>query len=315
MQFNKRKKNDKAIAICGHTDPDYDTIGSTFAMALALKQMGKNAKVLFRKENLNLLDNIIPAKCMELICFDTSKQFDCFILLACNREDRIGEFINQYNNAKTKLIIDHHGQVKLEANEKLIVHDISATCEILYFVFKKLKIEITKSIAELLYMGLITDNQLFIKRTTPQTLMVASKLFETEFNYREVSQKVLLYKTFEEVKMLNEITSNLKKDIVHFMEVDLTKPIFEGLDYNTISKKFIPQVEMITGIDILAIQIIYKDKLAGEFRSNCHLDVDEIAKQLGGGGHKKSSGYYTTKSVSEVKDLIKKYFKEKLING
>lgn len=302
-----------SIAICGHERPDYDSIGSSFALAIALRSLGKkNVKVLFKKSDRPLLGEIISKENQKFICSNTKEKFDAFFVMDLPYESRLGNFLGIYHATKTKFRIDHHGKGNMPADTLLWAHDISATSEIIYFLLKALKIEITKEIAECLYMGLITDTQLFIKRTTPQTLMVASKLFETGFDYREMAKKVLLNKTMQEAKLISRITENLTEDVVHFMEIDFADKMYKGIDYNTISKKFIPQIEMITDIKILAILVQYPDRITGEFRSNCKLDVDEIAIILGGDGHKKSSGYTSTKTQEEIKTIIKDYFRSRL---
>jgi phosphoesterase RecJ-like protein len=54
--------------------------------------------------------------------------------------------------------------------------------------------------------------------------------------------------------------------------------------------------------------IIFVGQLRGgfklSFRSRCHLDCNEVARQFGGGGHKAAAGAFQEGTLEEVQDRV-----------
>jgi len=97
-------KNNNSFLIVGHINPEGDSIGSSLALALGLKKIGKkNVYVLSRDPvpaNLNFLpsSNLVKQKLPR-------KKYDVVILVDCNHIERTG--FNTLNSVKAA-VIDHH---------------------------------------------------------------------------------------------------------------------------------------------------------------------------------------------------------------
>ena len=153
------KKSDN-IAIMAHEAPDGDSIGSSLAMCLALKDMGKNAVVLMKDdfpENFSYLPGRQYIKDEAEI-----ENYDMSIILDCPNIKRINnEFIEVFENSKVTVQIDHHNKNDMFADYNVVNHVSPATAQILVSSFQYLNIEITKDIATCLLTGVITDTNGF----------------------------------------------------------------------------------------------------------------------------------------------------------
>ena len=137
-------KNAENIVIMAHEAPDGDAIGSSLAMCLATRNMGKNSYVLMKDipENFSYL----PGK--EFVITESDiETFDLAIVLDCPNIKRVcPEFIPYFENAKVKVEIDHHNRNDMFADYNIVNHVSPATAQILVSSFEYLGIEITKEI-------------------------------------------------------------------------------------------------------------------------------------------------------------------------
>lgn len=142
------------IAILTHESPDGDAIGSSLAMSLALKKIGKNPDVIIPEysktygflpdaENIKKESNI--------------ENYDLAIALDCGDIKRLNGFVNYFEDAKTSISIDHHSMNPMFGDINYVDHTSPACCQILVIIFKYLGIEIDKQIGTCLLAGIITD--------------------------------------------------------------------------------------------------------------------------------------------------------------
>ena len=109
-------KNARNIVILPHINVDGDALGASVALALALKKMGKSAEVLIEEDVPGTLD-FLPG--LELVKKSSSKKYDVALNIDNGDISRLGKREQYYNDAETKLSIDHHSTNKVEADVSL----------------------------------------------------------------------------------------------------------------------------------------------------------------------------------------------------
>ena len=294
------------IIIAGHKDADYDSMCSSLALALTLRQLNKNVKVYIEKDSV---DRVKYFNCDDLLCSDFHFHDYTFIALDLNQISRLPiEIQDCYLNATTKINIDHHEGNEMKANYILTVNDISSTCEIIYNIIKALGVKINKSISELLFTGIVSDTKLFVNRTSSDTFAIVSELLKKDIDNNYLVNKFYLEKTDVELQMIAYIIDNLKFDDFHYAVLDMTNPKVNKIIYSEISKKCIPTIVSGNDIDVLMIIMDYGSERKGEIRSKT-VNVRELAELLNGGGHAKAAGFTTNKTVEEILTIGKKFLK------
>ena len=135
--------------ILTHTYPDGDTLGSGFALCLALQQIGKNARVITTN---------IPKSFEYLLEGVKEQDFETETIVSVDiaTESLLGENQEKYSG-KVDLCIDHHGSNNFIAPLKLVESTAAANCEIIYKLLREMNIDFTKQIANCLYTGVSTD--------------------------------------------------------------------------------------------------------------------------------------------------------------
>ena len=281
------------IYIVGHVGPDGDAIGSSFALCLALKNMGKNAKVIMPKysDHYSFLPGIEEA--VENV---SEEEYDLLIAVDSSKKDRLAITEEDYNKAKKVALIDHHvsnGDGFGDAN--FIDSSMPATCQIMYDFIKFMNFEITQEIATYLYTGLVTDSGTFsYSSTKPSTLKIASSLIETGIDFSDICRK--LNHTMKEAKL------KLIGIAINNMEVYYDGKVrYTYIDYNTISNLGLndEDSEGMTNYLLMPegteVAIYVREKSDGSnkvsLRSRENIDVSKIAISFNGGGHARAAGY------------------------
>lgn len=298
----------KPIIIAGHQNADLDSIGSCLALAHFLKLLNKkDITVLISDKDMPKIEWF---KNHNFIRNHIEKNNYVFITLDLNRKDRLGEFECYFEKADLTINIDHHEKNKNEADYILVDTEISSTSEMLYNLFSCFDLKINYEIASLLYAGILTDTSCFSQRLTPNTFSITSHLLEYNINYTEITKKTFLERSMPEIEALQNLLSNIQYDHFHYVIMNRNNPIFHDLEYSLLFKKMTPILKNIEGIKVLGMFLIDNDIIFGEFKSNCDIDVSNLAIQLGGGGHKKAAGFTSNLSIDEILSISKKYIIE-----
>ncbi len=282
----------KTIYVVGHENPDGDAIGSSYAICLALRKMGKEANVIMPicSDTFKFLPNID-------IAVDNVKKhsYDLLIAVDSSSKERLAITDEDFNEAKKVLMIDHHVIDKTYGDVCLIEPEKPATCEIMYNFITKLGVDIDKDIASYLYLGIVTDTGSFnYSSTLPSTLIIASKLIETGINFSYICQMV--NHTMKEGKL-----RLIAKTIDNMEEYYDGKFRYSYVDYNTIknlglddeeSEGMTNYLKTVENTEISAYVRQRSDKTYKvSLRSNGKVDVSKIAIPFGGGGHQRAAGY------------------------
>ena len=294
------------IYIVGHVDPDGDAIGSSFSLCLALKSIGKNAKVIMpsHSDHFDFLPGIDEA--VEKV---DETEYDLLIAVDSSRKDRLAITEEDYNKAKKVAVLDHH--VMSDENygdARYVDSTMPAACQIMYDFLVFMNIEITKEIATYLYTGLVTDSGTFsYSSTKPSTLKIASSLIETGIDFSYICRK--LNHTMKEAKL------KLIGIAINNMEVYYDGKLrFTYIDYKTIESLGLSDEdsEGMTNYLLMPegteVSIYVRQKSDGtrkvSMRSRENVDVSKIAISFGGGGHARAAGYTMLDDIDIGKNKV-----------
>ena len=150
-----------------HIRPDGDCIGSAYALALSFHSIGKKCMVTGEYP--------VPDAHITITSKFLSDDIDNPVNIAIDSgsPDRLGIFENE----QYTFCIDHHLDNSVIADYKYIEEDAGACSEIILKLIKLMGVTVTKDIADLLYMALVTDTMCFrTYDTTQQSFLTAAEL-------------------------------------------------------------------------------------------------------------------------------------------
>lgn len=303
-----KKEIEKAnnIVILTHEAPDGDAIGSILAMKLGLKQMGKEADLIIEEcpKTYAFLPGTEDIKTSSKI-----EKYDLAISLDCADEKRLNGGLTYFENAKVKVVIDHHGSNKMFGDLNFVNPASPACCEILIAIFEYCGVEITKEMGECLLTGIITDTGGFkYDGVTAETFEFTAELLRKGVHVSEIYKRVLQVKTrahFELSKLVMERMELLENDKIAFSYLtleDLEKTNAEPGDDEGL-------VEIGRDIEGIEVSVFIKEK-EGEngykvsLRSSNDINVSDICLLFGGGGHPKAAGCFIQGDIEQVKNKL-----------
>jgi phosphoesterase RecJ-like protein len=301
--INKSSK----IAVTSHMQPDGDNIGSSLALCLALKKLGK--KVVF------VIDDNVPelyrflkgAREAEKPSSVAEIDFDLLIALDCGDLERLGKVAQLVS--KTKLVnIDHHISNTKFGEMNLVEENASATAEIVYKLIKSMGIFIDKDIADCIYTGIVTDTGMFqYSNTSEETHSITAELIIAGVSPSDIFNKIYQNSPKEKVLLMGEALKSLEffnNDMVSC--ISISKAQVDNIAEEDIDTEGIVNL----GRDIFGVEvaIFLKQKEANlvkvSLRSKTYIDVSIIAKDFGGGGHIRAAGCAVAGSLESVKQQI-----------
>ncbi len=283
--------------ILTHNYPDGDCIGSAFALAHALKQIGKNARVITtdRQKKFEFIFSGYEEPDFEsgyIVSVDVADEK----LLGVNRKKYEG---------KIDLCIDHHKSNRVEAPYKYVDANAAAAGEIIYELLPLLGAKYNKEIADCLYTAISTDTGCFrYTNTTSRTMRIAADLIDLGCDSEYINKVMFETKSKARVELEKKILENMifcaddKCAIIY-----TTREMTDGLsDDETEGIASIPrQIEGVKmGITVREKENDYKISV----RTNDNVDACEFCHQFGGGGHAAASGCTLKGDLQSVLDTL-----------
>lgn len=278
-------KNANTIAILVHENPDGDAIGSATAMHLALKQLGKDSDVIIPEYPKEF--EFLPGA-EDIIKESNVESYDLVLTLDCATVKLLNGCTKYFENAKTKIAIDHHSSNTMFADYNYVDQEAPACAQLLLVVFSYFKIEVNKEIGTCILTGIITDTGGFkYEGVTAETFRFVAGLCEKGVKVSKVYQKVFASKTRAKFDLhriaLNrvEFLENGKIAFTYITKKDEEQVGAKNGDYDGI----VENGREVEGVEV-SVFLRETDKgIKVSLRSKEYVDVSKIAMIFGGGGH------------------------------
>ncbi len=290
------------ILIVSHVRPDGDAIGSTLALGLALADAGKQVQMV--------LADGVPASFKHLpgsdkIVRKVEGQFDLIVTVDCSDLKRVGNVLD--DRPRPDIVIDHHLTTEAFGILNLVEPEAVATASLLTRHMPLWGLTITPPIAANLLTGLVTDTLGFrTANTTPATLRQAADLLELGVDMSSLYFRSLVRRTFAGAKYWGVGLSSLQRaDGIVWATLTMAERAASGYTGNDDADL----ISVISSIDEADIAIMFVEQNPQKTKVSwrglkAYLDVSQIARQFGGGGHKAASGAEINGSLAEVQEKV-----------
>ncbi len=301
-QIKTRFQDARHILIVSHIRPDGDAIGSMLALGLALKDAGKEVQMV--------LQDGVPAGFKHLpgsdqVLTKADGKFDLIVTVDCSDLKRCGNVLDNY--PRPDIVIDHHVTTEPFGILNLVEPEAVATASVLTRHMPRWNLAITVPIAANLITGLVTDTLGFrTSNTTPESLRQAADLLELGVDMSSLYFRSLVRRTFSGARYWGAgLTTLQRSDGIVWTTLTLADRSTSGYT-GTDDADLINVVSSIDEADIALIfveQSPLKTKVSWRGLKS-YIDVSQIARQFGGGGHRSASGAEVTGSLEKVQDKI-----------
>ena len=297
-------KKANTIAILTHENPDGDAIGSSLAMYIALKKMGKNPDVIIPE--VPRIYNFLPSA-GEVKIESNNKQYDLAISVDSAELKRIAGWNEYFETAKVKISIDHHGTNTMFGDINFVNPDAPACAQVLIHIIEYFGVEIDKEIGTCLLTGIITDTGGFqYQSTTPETFEFAAELLKKGINIYDIYKRVMNTKSrasFELRKRAIERMEFFEEGKIAFTYV--TKKDEEEVNAESgDTEGIVDEGRAVEGVEV-SIFLRENDKgFKVSLRSNSYVNVSDVCLIFGGGGHIHAAGCHIAQGLEQAKEKI-----------
>ena len=296
----------ETFIIASHIAPDGDAIGCELSIYSVLKRLGKSVKVVSED---GVPDNFAFLEGSADILTSVEETADVAIVVDSAGLDRIGEVCEVVAGCPEIVNIDHHRSNASFGTVNLVDTTAGATAEIVYGLLNMLAGPLTGGEAEALFSGIMTDTGCFrFPTTSSRTLKIAAELLELGAKPYHLASEIFWNKSVSGMKLLSDALATI--ETTHEGRVatmDVTKAMMDasGADHFD-TEGFANYPRLISGV---LVGVLLRETEAGNFRvslrSKENVDVNEIARTFGGGGHQTAAGFRIKGDLSRIKERIR----------
>jgi bifunctional oligoribonuclease and PAP phosphatase NrnA len=277
------KTLDRRVAVTTHVGPDADAIGASAALVRLMRALGAAAIFCHAEEVPPYLRWLLPDEAFRELPPDHD-----LLVVDTSRTDRTGVPIPETG---ARLNLDHHEDNPLYADFNLVNPRAAASAEIVADLYAELDIPLDKEAAEALYAGIRTDTGDFrFRNISPRAHELVADLLRAGVVPAEVHERINRRGTIQQLNIVGLSLANARRHGEALVSTvdndDYARTGATELD----SKEAIDQLRSVAGIDVVAHLRQVPEGTKGSLRSET-VDVGEIARLFGGGGHKLAAGY------------------------
>jgi phosphoesterase RecJ-like protein len=301
--------------LLAHEHPDGDALGSLIAMQETLATLGKDSVVFVHPDEFPLpyeyrflaLDGLVAVPPDDL-------DGRTVVYLDCGNIDRNPVDLSGRSADAPVLNIDHHHDNTRFGTVNHVVPEASCTAEIVWDLMRGLGVPLTLSIAEALYVGLVTDTGRFMYGSTGvRAHIMAAELIKAGVEPYEVYRRIYEGIPFGKLALLARALTRIER----YDGGRLTITTLSAEDFATAGAEENDSegvIDHLRGVHGTLVAGLVRDRLghgqAGSRKvslrsSDDRVDVSAIAREQGGGGHRQAAGFTSTMAWDELVSFLR----------
>lgn len=312
------------ILLVVHRGPDPDSVGSNLALYQVLSKLGRDVEIISADEppkNLEFLPNFTKIQQEDI----TGKNLAGFDLLVTLDSASVGMLTKKipFHLPPSLFVIniDHHYLNEKYGDINLVDDKTGSLGEVLYNLFSDWGVEVTPAIATCLMTGIAGDTGTFrfASGVSPETFKVTSDLLQKGATFPDIAFNLNQRISFATIKFWAVVLESMKIEKAGGYSFIWAAIPFRQLEEvggpvvnQDTSETFLANIEG-TDFGIFLVEE-EKDVIKGSIRSRRKVNVADIAKEFGGGGHKVAAGFRIygefEEATKRVRELLKRYLRK-----
>lgn len=288
--------------ILTHRRPDGDTIGSSAALCLGLRQLGKTAHVL---DNEEVTDRFRWLH--EGLTKETPEEGDVIVSVDVASPGMLPKAFASLVGG-IALRIDHHSSATSFAEEELVDGGSASCAELVWDVLQEMGVRMEPAIADAVYVGASTDTGCFrFSNTTAHTFEVAALCSKGGARIFDLNQELFETNTLGKLRMQAWILDNMK--LLRGGEMAIVAIPKEVEAELGVSKDDMDNIasfpRTIAGVRMAAtLRETDEGGTKLSVRAVPGWDATRITCLFGGGGHKGAAGASTDTPLSQTAQAV-----------
>lgn len=300
----------RRILVASHLRPDGDALGCTLAMTLHLMEGGPGREVFaWNEDGCPEKFRYLPR--WELITRpedspQRGKDFDVLIALDTSVKNRLGTVLDNTGRIGTLINLDHHISNEGYGDINHIDPSAPATGQVLFDYFRATGARITPDIATNLYAAISTDTGSFqYPGTSPHTFETAAELVRLGVNVPEIS--VAIYDSMP--RRCLELLRHALNDAEFSPDgraVSTSLTLEDQRRMGLAAEDNEGLINHFRAVDSVVCAVFFEELPEGKVRVSARskdprVDVCQICRAFGGGGHPQAAGARVQGSLPEIR--------------
>jgi len=304
-----------SFIILGHEEPDADCLGSQLALGMWLEEKGKKiylcSKGPWERDEIAGWEKYFSGKLPNQV----STENTAAVILDCSSLERTGFSESELPDIPY-IVIDHHAAGSSFGDIRYINPLCPSTTLLIQKIIEKSGGKITKKLSEPLFLGFCTDTGFFrhLEPGRAEPLLLVSRLIEAGASppetFRAMSGGGSLNSRILLGRLLERSESYFHGRLIITWE--------NWKDWREIGSKRDSDMlyQLLTGINGVEAVAVIREQNDGYcnvgLRSTTELNVAEIARFFGGGGHKKAAGCTISGDRHDIIEHLLQIFADRL---
>jgi phosphoesterase RecJ-like protein len=294
----------QSFVLSSHARPDGDAIGSQLAMAFALRALGKDVRVVNRDPAPPPLMAFAGVPDIE-IAAKVDGDFDAAIIMECGDLARTGV---EGLDRGFVINIDHHPGNTGYGQLNWFDPSAAACGEMVFDLVVGLGVPLTAEIATHVYVAILTDTGSFhFSSISPRTFDICRGLLEAGVDPVEVARFVYDSGTMARLKLSGALLSGMQIDptgriALLYLDHEIARAAggtYEDTDGLINEPLTVKEVQA-----VVFFKHVQGDEYRVSMRSKGVIDVNAVAKEFGGGGHKNAAGCTAKGRIDALRQLF-----------
>ena len=301
----------RTIAICAHTSPDGDALGSGLALAELVERAWPGREVT----NLLADDDVVPRTYAFLPgaerfvrARDYEGSPDLFICVDLSQPGRLADARAVLERSAHVAVLDHHPCDDPCWDAGVVRPEAAAAGVIVTEFVRHVGCGLTRTMAQNLLCALMTDTGCFqYQNANGEAFCVASALVEAGASPSEVALNV--YQS-DRLSYLH-LSATVMGRIITFERGKIAYSYATSADFAATGVPvaecdgLVDLVRRVEGSEIaLFLKEVPGGKVRGNLRAKSDRDISGIAREMGGGGHAAAAGFTVDGDIDEALSLV-----------
>lgn len=291
--------------VAAHEGPDGDAVGSTLALANALREMGKDV-VAYNRDRAPLEYEFLPGYETVVNEIDDSQVFDVGFVLDAGELERAGGWIRE--RCQKLVNIDHHPYSDNFGDVYFVDTDACATGILIYRLLQSSGHPISLEVATCLYTAILSDTGSFrYSNANPEAFQVAGEMVGLGVDPWSIASGLYESQEFVRLRLLALALPTLRvSDCGLYASIAVSLEMYELAEANAeATDRFINYPRSIRGVEVaIFFRQINEHSFKVGFRSKGNIDVGALARAMNGGGHHNAAGATVDGTLESVQGWV-----------
>ncbi len=296
------------VLLASHVRPDGDGIGSEAALARVLAKLGKEVLILNPDPPSERFDFFTEGLTFGVFQGGEVPAHDVSVLLDISELSRCGDLGESIGRAGSrKMVVDHHIHPGDEWWDHAFVDvTASATGLLVYRIARSLGVELDRLAATAIFASIVSDTGWFkYSNTDAETLEATADLVRCGVQPFEVYRLLHQREVPEQPAWIASLLARTEYHAEGRLAL-IALPKSEVDVGERVDSDFV--LDVLRSVETIEVVVFVRELVDGNckvsLRSKTDFDVNAIARQFGGGGHRKASGATIPKPLEVARQLL-----------